>query len=209
MKYILRSRLKSSILLLLFIFTTYFFTQLISHANDTIFLLYIDDKIPLVTEFVWIYHTLIPVMAFVLIRCVQSKRLFLTSYLSTVLVVGVLAALYILVPASYPRPDITSTDISSMILKMTYECDGSNNTFPSAHVALALICVLTFINCKLCKNNMCKTLAWIWFFCICASTLLLKQHHIVDVFAGAFVSLGVFKIINGSEYFNEINMLNY
>jgi membrane-associated phospholipid phosphatase len=121
------------------------------------------------------------------------------------LVVGILAALYVLIPASYPRPIITNTDISSILLKLTYEYDGSNNTFPSSHVALSLICVLTFINCKFCiSNNVCKIIAWIWFFCVCASTLLLKQHHIVDVAAGIIISFGIFKIIHGSNYFKNL-----
>jgi len=122
-------------------------------------------------------------------------------------VIGILGILYVLIPAAYPRPDITNTDISSILLKLTYELDGSNNTFPSAHVALSLICVLTFINCKICNNNLCKIFAWIWFLSISASTLLLKQHHIVDVFAGAIVALGIFLFIHKNSYLKSLNLL--
>jgi membrane-associated phospholipid phosphatase len=67
---------------------------------------------------------------------------------------------------------------------MYHAADALNLTYnllPSLHVAFAVICAAIFSPRA---PRPVKTLLWLWASLIAASTVLIHQHHILDVVSG-------------------------
>lgn len=71
------------------------------------------------------------------------------------------------------------------MVSLTRELDGSNNTFPSGHVALSWLLFFSIQRVdSIKKNAFAKWTFFAWASLISLSTLLLKQHYFVDVASG-------------------------
>jgi membrane-associated phospholipid phosphatase len=68
------------------------------------------------------------------------------------------------------------------------------NLMPSLHVALAVVCIAVFA-ARAPRAG--KVLLWIWALGICASTLLLHQHYLVDVLTGFALGLAGVRWVYG------------
>ena len=183
-------RTKYVIAITLFISISYFLTQnlVTSHALDL--LLPIDKQIPFIPEFVWIYNTLLPMLVLSSIFLIKNKKIFLTAGLSFLLAAMVLNVFYVLLPSFYPRESFEITGAATWFLSLTKELDGSNNTFPSGHVTLSWLLFLNIAKANAIKNRIIpKILFFVWAIGISISTVVLKQHYIVDVFAGIILAL--------------------
>ena len=92
---------------------------------------------------------------------------------------------YLSFPTFVTRPDITSSDIFSRAIVTLYETDKAYNAAPSGH---ALYTTLAFLYLLRWKPN--ARITWlISALLILISTLLTRQHHILDLLAG--VALGI------------------
>ena len=98
--------------------------------------------------------------------------------------------LFLLIPVKMQRPDL-STMSDGFFLWLTrffYNIDHPVNCFPSLHVAYP-----TLATCLIWKKHP----RWRVFFLLLSvltaiSVVLIKQHYVLDVVAGALVSLAVF-----------------
>ena len=153
----------------------------------------IDEKIPFIPPFIWVYHTLIPVTIFTAIFLFQRRDIFLGLIFSFVFSGIVMCLFYIFFPSFYPRElfvDIST--ISGWLIEITRSIDGPHNTFPSGHVTFAWL-LMFFVNLSQYtrKHTWVKVAYFCWAILVSISTLTLKQHFIVDVIAGmvlAYVS---------------------
>ena len=100
-------------------------------------------------------------------------------------------AIFMLFPTSLVRPEITGTDIFSVLMNMVYSMDTPDNLFPSLHCFASWMAWRGLLPCK-------KVPKWyVWFsfvsmFLVFASVLLTKQHLFVDIFGGILVAeLGI------------------
>ena len=76
---------------------------------------------------------------------------------------------------------------------MTRQIDASNNTFPSGHVTFAWIMFLGASSSNLAKRVVgIRRLYLLWAIGITMSTLVLKQHYIVDVISGITLAVACF-----------------
>ena len=97
---------------------------------------------------------------------------------------------YILLPSFYPRESFMITDVSTWLLDITRQVDGSNNTFPSGHVALSWLLFWSAIHTKyMSTKHLSKLYFGLWAVAMSVSTLTLKQHYIVDVLGGFILAL--------------------
>jgi membrane-associated phospholipid phosphatase len=89
-------------------------------------------------------------------------------------------ACFLLVPASFVRPELAGIDSSALRagFGLLYLVDDSHNTFPSLHVAITWIACLGFRGTRLFWPALATALL------ICVSTLFVKQHTVLDVLAG-------------------------
>ena len=150
-----------------------------------------DELIPFNPHFIWIYHTIIPVIALTLVYLIKRKDLFLSSIVAFLLATAVLFFFYIFFPSFYPRDAfVDNSTISGVLVEATRRIDGAQNTFPSSHVTFSWL-ITFFISISACakKNKWIYKGYFIWAILISLSTLTLKQHFIVDVVSGIILAL--------------------
>ncbi|MFZ6035182.1 MAG: phosphatase PAP2 family protein [Patescibacteria group bacterium] len=141
-----------------------------------------DDMIPLVPVFVipYIgYFFLVIASVFFLWNSFYVAA-FLKSYITSYVLAGLF---WYLVPNGVARPVIHSRDIFSRLTKFIYKNDDDTNGFPSAHVFSTLICCYFLLLVYQEKS----VLIWSSASLIIVSTLLTKQHYLIDVVGGVIV----------------------
>lgn len=109
---------------------------------------------------------------------------FLTAdYLSRI----VCGILFVFLPTTLVRPEITGTGFWDQALRFVYSIDQSANLFPSIHCLVSWFCYIGIRHQK-------KIPVWYQRFSlvfatlVCISTQVTKQHYIIDVFGGIILS---------------------
>ncbi len=141
-----------------------------------------DDSIPLVPVFI------IPYLAYFFLIIYSVSKLwstelindFLVSYIVSYVIAGIF---WYLVPNGVARPLIKGKSILKDIIRFIYKHDDDTNGFPSAHVFSTLICSY-FLSIW---NPGAAYIFWIVAALITASTVLVKQHYILDILGGIIV----------------------
>jgi membrane-associated phospholipid phosphatase len=155
-----------------------------------------DQAMPLVPAFVIPYLSFIPIVfVFVPAMALRSSLVFRSYTLSVFVAQMILNVLYVLVPATVLRPTIESNDIFSTLLRdMVWQLDEPVNTFPSNHVTLSVIAILTLASLKLGRWWVLPLQLWLGLVCI--STLLVYQHVVLDLIAGVAIGISVYLAIS-------------
>ena len=150
----------------------------------------VDEAIPLMPEFIWVYHSL-PVFVFtVMVMMIKQASVFWRTLYSCTIATVVIFAFYIALPIEYPRPDISTAGLSSAFLSLTHKVDMAMNTCPSSHVAFAWLMYLAAAHTQWArKEPWLANTSLLWAIGISLSTLTLKQHFVIDVFAGIAVAM--------------------
>jgi len=153
----------------------------------------IDDLIPLVPGFVWIYMFCY-VFPFVTLFVVKDWHRFNRALLSIALCTLLAFVGHLAIPVAFPRPSLDSS-VSARMLAFIYENDfkpGAQN-FPSLHVAVALIIYFT------CRKQGLKRPAegaiLVMALLIILSTVFIKQHLFVDLVGGLILAVIVWVFI--------------
>ena len=89
-----------------------------------------DRAVPFMPEYIWIYHSILPVIGVTMVLLVKTKRIFFTTFWSCILATLVLNSMYLLFPSFYPREEFQINTISELLVDLTRQIDGANNTFP-------------------------------------------------------------------------------
>lgn len=188
------SRRKYSHFLLLFVFV--FLILWFEYLKATIVpqhIMYspIDSHIPFVQQFVVAYFFWFTYMAISLLYLgFNSKIDYYKMIIFLSLSMSISYIIFMIYPnAQFPRPIVTNNDIFSKMVLFLYRIDGTNNVFPSIHVAnsIGVHCVLVNSD-KLKHNYKVKALSLIVMLSICASTVFIKQHSIIDVGGGIILA---------------------
>ena len=164
----------------------YFLIQSFIGTSQYNLLMTVDEKIPFIPSFIWIYHTLLPVTILTAILLFQRRDIFLGSIFAFVFSSVILCAFYILLPSFYPRElFVDATTVSGWLIEITRSIDGPHNTFPSGHVTFAWLLVF-FANLSQYtqEHRWIKFVYFLWAILVSISTLTLKQHFVVDVASG-------------------------
>ena len=166
-------------------FALYFVIQAFATEHKFDFMTSYDEAIPFMPEHIWIYHSIMPVIVATMTLLVKTRRNFFTTFWSCVVAAVVLNVSHLLLPAHYPRVPFEINSISEMLVELTRQIDGANNTFPSGHVTFAWLLFIGASNTKLADIFAgVKPLYLLWAIGVSLSTLVLKQHYIVDVLTG-------------------------
>tara|TARA_R100000008_G_C3523539_1_gene135330 strand:+ start:41 stop:715 length:675 start_codon:yes stop_codon:yes gene_type:complete len=188
----LKAKVKYVFALLSLWMVLYYAIQAFIVQNHYDFLTPLDKLIPFIPEFVWIYHTMVPVLLITTIGLLKNKRVFFTTILASFIAILVLNTFYVLFPAFYPRnPLVEYNSISVWMVEITRQIDGASNTFPSGHVTFSWLMFLAACECQLLKKKkyyFVKGIYLLWAVGICISTLFLKQHFIIDVISGIIMA---------------------
>ena len=88
------------------------------------------------------------------------------------------------------RPAVTGDDICSMLTTLVYSNDTSTNVCPSIHVFNSLAVTIVINRSRVIRHKrIVKIATWTLAILICMSTVMLKQHSVIDVFWGSAMAL--------------------
>lgn len=155
----------------------------------------LDEAIPLMPEMVFAYVSIYffwtPAIFMSSVTVGQFSRL--VFVMGIALFLGL--AIHQYMPSAYPRPTLPASDSSFSVafLRWYYTLDHPNNTFPSTH-CVAVIILLCFMRERL--RPLAHFAYEVWGSLIFASTVLIKQHYIVDVVGGIILGAAVFLILS-------------
>lgn len=142
-----------------------------------------DTKIPFIKEFVipYLFWYIYMAFGFIYLGIVSKKdyyRLFLFMFFGMV----ICYAIYGIFPNGQSlRPVITENDIFSRIMKGIYAADTPTNVAPSIHVLNSIAVHVGLIGYEPFKKNIgLRITSFILMVIISASTVLVKQHSILD-----------------------------
>lgn len=144
---------------------------------------WIDRSIPFVPGTVYLYETLWLLLP--LSFWLMGSKEELSRYSNGFLMISMISfGIFFFFPTACPRP--TDLHTVNRIYATLVQLDKELNSFPSLHAALAIFG-------GSCCNALCQTddwpkwvrwIIWAWVLGIIASTLLTKQHALVDAVAG-------------------------
>lgn len=154
-----------------------------------------DDIIPFVPIFVipyfmWYIFIVVEEVYFLL----RSKEDLRKTTLSINLCMITAMIIYILFPNYQSlRPVAYESDFFSQWVRLLQMSDSSSSVCPSLHVSVAISLYLGVINSScFIKKPLIKLATLILTFLICISTVLIKQHSVIDVVAGILLSISVY-----------------
>ncbi len=94
---------------------------------------------------------------------------------------------YLVVPTTNVRPNVDPSGFWNQLLLYLYSIDAADNLFPSIHCLVSWFCYIGIRgNQKIPKWY--RGLSCIMALLVCASTLLTKQHVIIDVIGGILLA---------------------
>ena len=189
-------KVKARYILLAFLpyLTFYFLIQSFVTVSQYNLLTDIDEKIPFIPQFIWIYHSIVPVIALTAILLFQKREIFL-GLIFSIIFAGIFMCLsYIAFPSFYPREMLVdSSTLTGWLIEITRSIDGPHNTFPSGHVTFAwLLVFFVGLSQYTRKHLWIQGVYFFWATLLTISTLTLKQHFIVDVFSGIVLATATY-----------------
>ncbi|RKH60084.1 phosphatidic acid phosphatase [Corallococcus interemptor] len=105
----------------------------------------------------------------------------------------VLGALcFLVLPVEVAWPPRAVTGVWASVFQAADTMNLERNYLPSLHVAFACTAALAY---RERSGPVASTLFTLWALAIAASTLLIHEHHLVDVFAGALLAWGTWRVV--------------
>jgi len=174
-------------------FTVYPLCNWLTANRETVYRLYVtaELEIPLVPQFVWIYlslYLLFLMPPFFLSGSVMhalGKRL-----VGATIFCGVV---FLLLPAELGFERVVPLDpFYSGIFAQLFAVDLPHNMVPSLHVTFSAMILMALADNA--QTVPVKAAFWMWLVLICASTLLVHQHHLLDVATGLLVATAFYHV---------------
>lgn len=157
-----------------------------------------DDFIPFCELFVIPYVLWYAFLAFVSIYTLFFDIPSFKKFYTFLCVTSVITfAIYILFPNMQNlRPDTFVRDnILVDVMKNLYEVDTNTNVCPSIHVVFSIGMLFTLWNSKHFSSALWRTVSVVITISICLATVFLKQHSVIDIFAGVGLSVAIFPFV--------------
>lgn len=183
------------------------FTSGLVHYDFT---LAVDRAIPFVPAFSVIYLLAYAQWVIGYILIARESREFCFRVISGGIVSELIcAAIFFIIPTTMVRPEVTTSGFFSDVTRFIYSVDTPDNLLPSLHCLESWLCFHSSMNMK--RTGRAYTyFSLIFTLLVFASTLLIKQHVIIDVFAGIVVcEIGQFiaKKADTARIFEKLNSL--
>jgi len=152
----------------------------------------LDDKIPFCKWFLpayclWYLYLFAPLMYLGL----KAKDEFIRLQTCLFVGMGFCLVFYIFYPNAINfRPEVTGNDFLSLILRHMFAVDSSNMVTPSMHVLDSVVIHIALVKSPLLGQRKPIIISsFIAMVLICVSTVMIKQHSVIDVFWGVIAAL--------------------
>lgn len=166
----------------------------------------IDDIIPFVDWFIIFYNLWYPFMFVVgVFLLIKEKQAYERMALMMIFGFSFSVAFCLILPNGQDlRPTaFESENVFTEMVKSLWESDTNTNVFPSMHVYGSLMTMFAVLDSKTIKNKWVRLIVISLGLMICASTVLLKQHSILDLFASCILFCILYWIIYYNKIFNN------
>ena len=153
----------------------------------------LDTALPFVPFFMWIYVFLAYfqwIFGFIMVAKEKKET---GNYIFSAEIIAKLITLFffLVLPTIIARPSAEGPGLSNLCCRIVYATDGADNCFPSVHCLESWILFRATFR----MERTGKKYQWFMFITtilICLSTVLVKQHFVVDVFGAiAAVEIGL------------------
>lgn len=185
------------LMLMILIPLTNIFYGLLNNSTRGVYSLVtdLDKAIPFSKVFIIPYMLWYPFIVLTLIYfCFYYKDAYYKTLSTLVLGMILCYGVYFFFQTTVPRPELIGEDILTKVVRIVYNSDNPYNCFPSIHVLTSYAMIIGMrksgSNNQKVKNAISAT-AWI----VILSTLLVKQHVILDVVFGVMFAKLTYKII--------------
>ena len=156
----------------------------------------LDRMIPFDSRWVLIYVACFAYWAvsYVLMARQESWYPIMTGEVLAKLLCGVL---FLLIPTTNVRPEITDSGFTAWLMGLIYQLDPPLDLFPSIHCMESWICFRGMLRQKKIPKWY-QVFAGIFTVPVCLSTLFTRQHVIADVIVGVLLGGNLFGCIPAS-----------
>ncbi|MEN8108886.1 MAG: phosphatase PAP2 family protein [Pseudomonadota bacterium] len=171
----------------------YFCTNWITSRRTDNYRLFFDweQAIPFVPAMIYIYASLLVLLV---LPAFTLTKLQLTA-LARAMVVTLFtaAAIYLLLPADlgFERPDYVPG--YDAVFQTLYALEMPHNLVPSLHIATSALFIAAVRNNL--SSSWSRAVFIVWGILICASVLLVHQHHVLDVISGLLLGYLSYRLV--------------
>ena len=172
----------------------YFVTSYINVTREcTEATIFLDKYVPFFAPFIFFY--ILAYLQWVLSYIYVMKkdesvfRLFIKASIITDILAGIV---FLAFPTTITQPEVVGDGIFERLTRLIYACDNPVNLLPSLHVSQSWICFRSFAKVKS-VPKLYTVLNLILALLVFASTVLVKQHYLIDIPTGILITeLGIF-----------------
>lgn len=186
-----------TIILIVGVYQFYFFPQNHPFKAPIEFSTTIDDKIPFISNWAWVYSGLYYPIIVSLVFSITSFQQYIYIATNFLLLAFIQILFFTFFPVVTParwREFGNNSKKSQKFLKFVQSFDAATNCFPSMHVSVAVMTSLHIINNGAVEQSWAVGAVWSFPLFIALSCLFTKQHYIVDTIFGALLGGFVFWI---------------
>lgn len=169
----------------------------------------IDEKIPFCEYFIipyllWFLFVAVTVLYFMFFNKNKWKE-----YYQLMITLGTGMSLFLIISLIFPngqdlRPALTGNSIFIQAVQFIYHTDTPTNVLPSIHVFNSLACCMAILkNQRRCYKKTTDIATIVLTILIIMSTMLLKQHSVVDVVLAALMYTGCYRVVYGKEVWKQ------
>lgn len=166
----------------------------------------LDDKIPFCEYFIvpyilWFFYIGITFLYF--LKKERESFYGVCRYMFTGMIICLI--IYTIIPTGLElRPELTNDNIFSKMVALIYSVDTSTNVCPSIHVFNSIAVNTVIQHSEVFKHKRLVHFgSYVLAIAICMSTVLLKQHSIIDVFWGCVLGIALYPLSYRSMYDRE------
>jgi membrane-associated phospholipid phosphatase len=177
-------------------------------ANSMTDYSWLDTTIPFIKWFVLPYMSWMPVLyASFIYMAIKNREIYWRTLIIYNIAVMAGNICFWLFPTYVPRPTIHHNDMIDALVIFLYKADAPYNCFPSIHCLSSYLLFITLyrqINVKAPLRIIWSVMLWL----IIASTVLIKQHSLLDVLGGIAFAEVVYRLVYyayGRNYSHEEN----
>ncbi|UNK15872.1 phosphatase PAP2 family protein [Paenibacillus sp. N3/727] len=148
----------------------------------------LDAQIPFVPAFIIPYLLWYPFMITMLFTfCIKNRPVYYRTLLALCLGLIISYITFYVYQTSIVRPEVTGHGLLNWLVQLVYRTDGPYNCFPSIHVLSSYLMLKGIADCRnwpLLSIVLVRITSW----SIILSTLLVKQHVILDIVGGIILA---------------------
>lgn len=150
----------------------------------------LDEKIPFLPVFVWVYATAYFLGSAGICLAVwrMDDRGFKTVLTACYVNLILFSFFHLVLPRAAVKPEVDTTSFSGMAMVVIQWLTTKYNTFPSGHVSYSLITAWAAMT-SYSKNKILSSVLVFDALAVIASTMLIKEHTVLDVLGGLAVAL--------------------